>query len=81
MLLWAITLSLTTGSSKLVEVPRSFYYAFISCKFFTFTLSDLARYLWFQLKSHAYLYEEMAVEEEEAATEIATIPPWWAVGL
>ena len=39
------------------------------------------RYLYFQLKSHSYLYEEIAIEETEAALEYATITPWWAAGL
>lgn len=38
-------------------------------------------YLYFQLGSHTYLYDEIAAEEADAAMEIATIPPWWAVGL
>jgi Ca2+:H+ antiporter len=39
------------------------------------------RYLYFQLKSHSYLYDEIAFEETEAALEHATITPWWSVGL
>ena len=38
-------------------------------------------YLFFQLKTHASFYEDVAKEELDAAIEYATIPPWWAVGL
>lgn len=41
--------------------------------------SDFSRYLYFQLKSHAYLYDEVIAEDAEI--EHATIPPWWAFGL
>ena len=41
--------------------------------------SDLSRYLYFQLKSHSYLYDEVLAEDAEL--EHATIPPWWAFGL
>src|SRR5579859_6566519 len=37
------------------------------------------RYLYFQLKSHAHLYDEVIAEDAEI--EHATIPPWWAFGL
>jgi Ca2+:H+ antiporter len=37
--------------------------------------------LFFQLKSHAFLYDEVAKEEETAAQEYATITPIWAIGL
>ena len=39
------------------------------------------RYLYFQLKSHAYLYTEIAEEESITAKELATITPAWAIGL
>jgi len=38
-------------------------------------------YLFFQLKSHAAFYEDIAKEELDVAMEYATITPWWAVGL
>ena len=41
--------------------------------------SDLSRYLYFQLKSHSYLYDEVLAEDAEL--EHATIPPRWAFGL
>lgn len=40
-----------------------------------------AMYLYFQLKSHSYLYDEIAAEETDAVTEYATITPKYAVGL
>jgi len=39
------------------------------------------RYLYFQLKSHSYLYDEIAAEETEAVKEYATITPAYAIGL
>jgi hypothetical protein len=33
------------------------------------------------LKSHAYLYDEIAAEENEEAKEHALITPKWAIGL
>lgn len=64
---------------RLVAVQPSFYSLSTECKSdYTFSVL-INRYIFFQLKSHSYLYEDVAIEEEES--EIATIPPWWAVGL
>jgi len=44
-------------------------------------LAVYAVYLYFQLKSHAFLYDEVATEETEEAKQHALIPPVWAIGL
>ena len=67
-------LPISRGTSVILLVVYGMYLLFL------YNETD-ARYLYFQLKSHAYLYDEIAAEETEVVLEHATITPWWAAGL
>jgi len=67
-------LQISRGTSVILLVV---YAMFITIAYVKLTI----RYLYFQLKSHSYLYEEIGIEETMAALEYASITPWWAAGL
>ena len=67
-------LQISRGTSVILLVVYAMFIVIVYVKL-TF------RYLYFQLKSHSYLYDEIAIEETEAALEYATITPWWSAGL
>lgn len=72
-------MSLTLESFRLVAGHRSSYSLSTQC--ISVDTGLTYRYLYFQLKSHAFLYDEVATEETEEAKQHALIPPVWAIGL
>jgi Ca2+:H+ antiporter len=65
-------LEISRGTSVILLVVYGMYH---------YTFLCLSRYLFFQLKSHAYLYDEIASEETDEAKQHALITPLWAAGL
>lgn len=66
-------LEISRGTSVILLVVYGMFYLHLDLINF--------RYLYFQLKSHSSLYDEIASSEIGAEIEYATIPPRWAVGL
>ena len=74
----------TASDNGVLQISRatSVILLVVYAMFITIAVVKLTfRYLYFQLKSHSYLYDEIANEETEAAVEYATITPWWSAGL